>query len=978
MEGLDDLGGGRVYANRDEMVRGEARNMMSRMDPRALQRPETYGPAASHFRSRGQELPPSQMLALSSSRSSVLGIVLEPNMPLTTLTPTKNVTTGRVLESTLASQNGQVTQSVFQSRTRAGRRAAGPTQSSAQPQLRGPLSQRVTASPTQPAKNPSAAGTLLDRKREDAVFEAQVKYIKGGGTDLNKFVWAIVLLSPTEPPYMGHFILFVKKNDVYNLELNILLNIIKGKADNNNQVVLRLNENEFRRSFHRLVFQDGAQAKDFLGTIDRLMSGRVENAPSATPIVAAVATSEPVRPAIVTTQNATKANKTVKPAVVATQNTTKANETGMVSTNTVTVSQSNGVKEKAVNGQRTEANIVAAKPDPADLLSGPEDVPPALPADTLHEARPVAAPTPDHNGQATTATSSVLFDLDFSPLQAGNAHSSNMDLLSGVNPWYISDSDRDKINEGQDPMGGVANEPNPWSTSSAEDDKEIIDGEVVDGEVTEDEVVIEDEKLSEDEPLIQGQDDRERMHQSLVTMLLTLLAGFDTMGTTGNTPDEVNRTISTCKQTVANTIRSLYASDPSYFENLTEQEKHQVIDDFLASPVASAIEVDDTQEESAAQAGEEEQVAEPVHAPTSVNTTDAEGPVAEPGNAPSSVNTTTVDPRPSRRVEYSQQQLLNARPNAVPPPKYLGELDFLPPAPRREPAREPVKNAPVTAPGTTTSVKPGSKGIEHRPVSVKPLGDVHTQISRPATPLTPQASPSRAFVKLEAKFQKLSLEDKPVASQSEPAVKVEKANPSVKQRSVTAPVKSTSALNVKTEKHSSSVKQSTPVNQGAPQVDQAPLAERKLNTNIPAPTGKTTEHAAQAPIAKTKEAIQRELKMKVHGIAAFNFSEQRQPTNATTPAAVNTENVQPIAAPPVAQTNGHSNGQLTSPGRLDPQARAFQPRVTDQQTGPRPQVDRPAPAGGPRGLGNSRWATPASTKVESEGKFTGLGFEKKR
>ncbi|KAH8902714.1 hypothetical protein BR93DRAFT_941370 [Coniochaeta sp. PMI_546] len=999
MEGLDDLGGGRIYATRDEMVRGEAHDMMSRMDPRAIQRPELYGPAARDFRSRGQELPPSHPLELSNSHSSKLGIVLEPDKPVRTFTKPN-----KAQEHTFTSKSGQIIRNILHSNGSPGRHYANNAKPNTSSSMRAPAPQKGTVrippltatSGSQPAKKPTASDTLLERKRQDAVFEAQVKYIKGGGIDLNKYVWAVVLLSPAAPPYMGYFILFIKKKEVYNLELNIVLNIVQGANENNNQVILNIKENEVRKSSHRLVFQDADKAKRFLKTISSLQKGGVSNVASDTPNMAAMAidlsgnsatgttkavftqasvsrteikTSMPAStalPPIRSHFNGVKASVTTQPthtgsrktetspaSILAKSDPAKDDHAGMSSANAAVVPPAiDIVKTDMLNDQHIKAKTVLDNPSAVDLLASLDyirpDSPMGTPANTPAGIAPLAARVAGKNEHATDSTSNVLLDLDFSPPQHGNAHSSNMELLLGVDPWY-SDSVLDSVIEVQDQADEMDDEA-PDASSSSTNIPRVNEN------------VAENEPQHEQEPLVQGQNDSERMHHSLVTMVLTLLAGFDNKGRAGNTPAEVNRTISTTKQTVAATVRSVYASDPSYFGNLTEDQKLQVVNDFLELPIANAIEIEDGQKELTAQCAEE-------------------ALMPESANSLCSTEDTANNP-PMPRKEYSPQQLLNARPNAVQPPEWLGQLDFLPPMAGRGPVIKPVQGTvpdSVAKVTVTTSkmpdpVKTGSEGAQDRPVSITTLDGVLTVVSRPATPLTPVASPSPLVVKLEHKFEKLSLEDKPEKTSSPPAVKIEKTSPTIGNSSSLADaVKPSSTLEVKVESFP------PPVKRHGPLIDLAPLAERKLNIDVCAPTAKKNEQSTQpqtqAPVVKTKDAFERELKIKVHDVAAFNFSTQRKP-NSATPTANNSKSVESSAVTHVAKSNENFDGQLTSPRRLNPEAAVFQPRVTNQQTGP-PQQNAPSP-GGMRGLSNSRWASPAMTRVEGEGKFTGLGFGQPR
>jgi hypothetical protein len=943
VEGLSDLGGGRIWANRDEFVRTGTHQMMSHMDPRTMQHPEMFGNAAQGFRSRGQELPPGHRLIVNNSPTSPHGALIDQNTVVMTVANTTN----KVQERTFATQNGKIIR-----QGPANRHAAGPVQPIVQAIAPRKSTMRIQSSTSShgapPAKKAPATGTLLDRKRQNAVFEAEIKYVKGGGTDLNKFVWAIVLLSPTNSPYMGYFILFLKKKEVYSLENQVVLNIVRGAADKDNHVLLRIKENEVRESSHRLIFETAVNAKDFLATVSRLMNGGVDVVPSETPIVAAAVTNmtdKPTTPAtpsiagqvaLLHPQN--DAAKPIPAVVPSTQPKVDDAKVPMVSvpaktshieslkSKAASVSATNGeagtsanpiiipsandtVGQEVPNGRYEEPETVEVNAPLPDLLSGPD----VTSSDSAIETRIDAAQPTDY------VADSPLFDLgadELSPSRSQTAYTSNMDQLEGLNEWY---------------------EAKLAAVPSDDDDHDAA----------------KDDSASSDKSAAHVGDDTERMLECLKAMVKTLLLGFDTQGAAGNTKAELNRTISTIKRTVADSIRE-YAPDASYFPNLTMQQKLQVVEKFLA-------EGEGTQEETAIQSADETLV-------------------PEPGNSPPSSAATAVNSSPSRvtRIEYTPQELLDARSNAVSPPAWLKKLDFLPPVSGRQSVKEgsvrkePVKQEPVkqesfrqaTPSRSPTPMKPGTHGILlERSVSMTPFG--RNLATRPAAPPTPVASPSPTIDKLEHKFEKLSLKDESGKLPSVSSLKVEEA-PSPVQQPSSGPkaINSASKPIVKVEKPSPSV------DHPAAFTDQAPMTQRKVDVNGSA---SATHPKVETFVSKDLETIKREVKVKVHG--AFNFAQQVKPT-AASPPAINTENIRPQYLTAVAKSNGHSNGQLTSPARLNPEAASFQQSVANYQTGPT-QQNAPA-GGGTRGLNNSRWATPATTKVEQEGRFTGLGFEKSR
>lgn len=953
VEGLSDLGGGRIWANRDELVRTGTQQMMSRMDPRAMQYPEMFGKAARGFPSRRQEQPPGERLIPISPPTSKFGIVISPDTPIRTLTDPRN----KLKQHTYAARNGNMHGNLRLRAPTIPYPRPGLSHSGAQlvaprkpnPRIQGLLS----ATGTSRANNTPVAASLLDRKRANAVFEEKIKYVKGGGTDLNKYVWAIVLLSPAEAPHMGYFTLFLKKKEAYSLENEVVLNIVRGEAEKGNQVVLGIKENEVRESSHTLVFETAAKAKDFLATVSRLLNGGIDIITQQTPVIAVVVPEELNKATTTTTQDVaglgvtpttentlTSSVPTVvspaqpkvedvlaptAPAVVqpshieslelkAALDSVNDDEAGTLA-DLITIPSTHGtVDHEVANAHGKEPNTAQVKANLPDLLSGEDDTT----SDSVIETTIDAAQAADSvAGSDVQGLESPLFDLgadELSPPRSRLAFTSNAAQLEGLDAWY---------------------QASPETTCSGHQDHNVVNN---------------DTGFSEKTPG-QGDDDAQRMLQCLRAMVENLLLGFGNAGVAGNTSAELKRTIMTIKQTVAGSIRA-YAPDASYFPNLTERQKLQVVEDFIAEP-------EDTQEVTAIRSSKE----------TSV-------PAA--GSCPRSSTATAVDSSPPRvpRIEYSAQRLLDARPDAVAPPEWLKKLDFLPLVPGREPAKGPIEKKPVkpesfaqAAPSRSpTPIKPGTDGVElERSVSITPFG--RNVVTRPAAPPTPVRSPSPAVAKLESKFEKLTLRDEPAKSPA-PTVKVEDAPGPVQQSTpVPRPANPPSAHTLKAKKPSPSVAQPVPL------THKGPLAERKPGTNGTAAAAGGSKFPTQPKVetfgSKDLDCLKNELETNIRG-AAFNIPQQARPTAAGPPAA-KAENVQPQAVTAVDKSNGHANGQLT-PSGLNPQAAHFHPPPTNQPTGPAQQ--KVAPGGGIRGLNNSRWATPTEAKVEKEGRFTGLHFKK--
>ena len=973
VEGLDDLGGGRIYATRDEEVRTRTCQMLSQMTPFGLQRPEALGLATQGFRTRGQEHLSGQRLVPNNPPTSKNGIVLTPDMPVRTFTTTAN----KVQERTYATKNGDIIRGHIQAQAPHNHHAAGPSLLNAHavaPQKPSVKLQSLTKAPgVSVAKKTPATGTLLDRKRQDAVFEAEIKYVKGGGTDVSKCVLGIALITPTDSSYMGYFILFLKNKEVYKLENNVVLNIIRGAIDKDNQVVLHIKENEVRESSHRLLFKNAATAKGFLATISRLLNGGVDIVSEEKPVVANDGTDIPAKPTTATTktvagngavhdtknkstnivatvnaQTHLKVEEAKVPAVRVTAETTHIQD--LTSKGTVVPAQ-NGEKgtaanpivisfcndyvtQKGRNGHHEEPNN--SEVEAFDLLSGSED--------TLSEMgsaigiAPSAAPIVKENQQAVN---SPLFDLgadDGSPSQAQRPYPSNVHQLEGLN---FSCDASSRIDHDTNEVAEDDSEPSQKSPTPVQDGIRLL-------------------------------------HEMLVGMVESVLVGFRNHGTAGSTSAEVNRTTSTIKKTVADTMCSM-APNPSFFPNLTLKQKLQVVVDFLDEP-------EDTQEETSTQS-----VAESV--------------VLECNESSGSSTVTMIDSSPSvtTRVEYSAKQLLDARRNAVPPPDWLGTIPFLPPVPVKTSRmdkktdnqgdvkedvihQESIKQESVMQESSNPEsvkqdspsrppapIKPGNDGIlQGHMDSMKPLG----RIARPAAPPTPATSPSAAVTsevpatasqaptvaKLELKFEKLSLKDASVKSPTAPTVKIEGASASVKQTSHSAaePTKSSPAPTA-TALSGSAERPAT-------------LTGLKVGANG---ANKTTEKGSSGTKDSNLQSTKHGLKAQVQGVA-FDFARQPQPETGSGPVG-NAKNDSPQTVIAVAKSNGSLNGKLISPGRLDHRgATSFDsPRASDANHRVDPTQQNEA-AGNKAflGLNSSRWARTTTKKVEMEGQFTGLFLEK--
>jgi hypothetical protein len=829
--------------------------------------------------------------------------------------------------------------------------------------------------------------TLFDQKRRGAVFEELVKYVKGGGPTLKKAVWAVTLLTPAEAPEMGCFILFIKKNDLYQLEQNIVLSICQGVADTDGQVILRVRESPVRLVSHRLVFQNADKAKDFLRVLIRLQKGG-ELEPVA---VSVVETDQSVQPPSITTRS-----DTLQTEATVTQHSPTVTSPAKCKVDERRVEQPEddepelpAAPPKArsarelyqVSAKSTEAPSDQPKKSPVNtvIASQPEDCVPGVKVSNGHTDEPkdvaveTAAPEVSSTQQTTSsddvapatagpttsvddglsamdnekpskiqekAPASLLFDLaadDASP-QRPRAVNSNMDLLSDVNPWYTdtaNDTSTSSIAEEQlapSVLAEAASEPNPWSNDGVAEQQDGVSDQQDDGE-QEDQLAEQSE--AEKEVVL------ERMRKSLMVMVFTLLAGFERSGAAGDTTAEFEATIVSIKQSIAHTIRPMAAS-PSYFGKLTEEDKYQVIEEFLAAPVRF-IEPSSDEED------------------------------AEAEDSAISTAATAVDPPPPRlsRIEYSMHKLLSARNNAVRPPAWLGELDFLPQLPGQDPVK---KSKPVRS---ATPISAGTGPDQSRSVSVTPLR--HTLVLRPAAPPTPVESPlateqSLAEAMAEADALDALVEHKPERAKG-PVLPKPVSDPRLlfPDRKPIPP--EGEDINIFMERYAEKKREIFFSAEGYS------LAPVKDEFSPPAPAVKTKQEVQQdfknkvaavavtSPAAKTKQEVQQDFKSKVAAVVTNSTGTSK--SVGTTPREPDAKATQ-MVPPANGQANGCTNGQTKSPGRLDPLAAAFEPNHANHETVASTE-NTPLATGEHKGLGSSRWASATTTKVKQEGRFTGLG-----
>lgn len=781
----------------------------------------------------------------------------------------------------------------------------------------------MTAPPSRSSTVPHS-GSFLDQKRQDAVFEARVKYLKGGGNP-DRSIWAVVLLSPSaEPQYMGYFILFIEKNEAHILEHNVMLDICTGDSDRDSQVIFRLKESETRQSCHRLIFQNNDKATEFLKTLSRLQNGGVAGVISDTPVVVAAATVPQVEEKITASTPATA------------QPIQSRDDSDPVST----TPRDRGSDETQPAPLPSKSAQVQ-KPPVLDLLSGPED-------DTLGQLSPAAAnidaatPAPFGavaNEQTMAYRESSLFDIgadDSSPPRVRSLASSNIDDLSGID-WYI-DYNHDNVAKDQGEAGEV----------------------------------VEEEDQSKEDPQVLME--MERMHDSLEDLVFLFLKGFDGIGAAGGTTEEKAHTLVTIKQTVADNTRNL-ASQATYFGALTKEQKLRVIDNFLAMAVVGVTETEDTNQDEPSEPSGDETTVVPEAGPSPAQT-DATAVESSPSKTPR-IEYSTDELMNVRSMAMSPPAYLRELDFLPPPPR----LD--PTVNKEEHDDEPVKKEPIakaTPTRSSTPVRAGTGPVQNRAVSMTPLGCVQNLVARhasprPAAPPTPIDSPKTITVK----FKQLSLTDTPVKPRVAPPVKVEASpaaepasppwEPTIKMEKTPSPVKvEPTPTSVKVEATTMPIKleqTSNPVNQSFVLITHgSPLTEHKVCTSDVASMSRIVQLQVQpttnALVGRTPEEIQRELKDKILASQAaeasnFNFTEQAQPGSA-----------------PARQLNGHSNGQPESPGHFNPQAAAFQPPSANQQTGSTQETSALTSSGG---LKTSRWARQATTTVEHEGRFTGLRYE---
>ncbi|KAB5539468.1 hypothetical protein GE09DRAFT_1226280 [Coniochaeta sp. 2T2.1] len=974
--GLDDLGGGRSYANREEMVRGEVGRALHRMNPLTMQ----HQAPQRHPMLRGPELHPRHQNR--NARQSKLGICFMPDMPIHKFGPGSNRITTNVLapiDGNAAGGNTQPNhvrptnllpqatdlpkpQGTASGHPGSAARATGPSPPPARTNGHPVVPQRATmrvqpsaptfvqwagaartnghpmvpqqatmgSRPSAPPSGPNptgksqGTGSLLDLKRRNAAFELKVKYIKGGGTNLNKSATVIVLVTQDKIPHMGYYLLFVEKPDEsYRLELNVVLNIVQTAVDSahENHVLVRIQENETRVSVHRLIFGNAGAANQLISTIKYLMSARPKVASSASP----------TKPAALEVDGRDN-NTSSTPSAAATPGKQIAQHVAIASTNgTVNTNSTANTNGTANTGGTANTTMV-------DLLSDMEmsDVV----NDQLSSAGTAANKTP------AIVHDNALFDFeaeDPAPTRALTDVSSNTDMLTGV-----------QFNTNL--QEAAVMEEDVTSEMAAQ---EAIKTQVQDmaGDGAHETVMNDDGQSVFPENAVAA-----RMYDTLVQKSLSFLDDFAIP--VGETDAQRSETLRPIRETIAEAARGWVISIPSYFSDITVEQKLQVVDKFLANTTTTGPKENATEPETstqgqnaaegtATQSPDEASIPESGHSPTSTTAAVASSFHSSEDTyveSPALSSTTAVDSLV--RYRYAQHEMLAINNPAATPPLGLSGIEW--PVQGGQRARQStvstaadndtdINETHATPDHPVTPKTPTSGPPSDRPVIVTPLGrNMATQrATEPPTP--PMTNQVPTVDKLCRGFSGLSLMEKP-KSAAPPTPPVAKEEP-VREAPAAIPKPADDQTNG-TQSAVVNEEQVTPVDAPTVQVNNAENATPAARVEI---SDNATPNASRslAEIANMENGTRNA----APPTGQVNNRDNR--TLATRGSRVNnTENATPVAVAPAAPVNGHPQGAVQQ---------IAAPRVVEH-----------------RGLGASRFAPEAHIQVRHPGEFRGAEFERLR
>jgi hypothetical protein len=756
---------------------------------------------------------------------------------------------------------------------------------------------------------------------------------------------------------MGYLFIFLKKEKERPLERELPLNLVRAQAGEDDKVVLRIKENEIRESSSRIIFESSNAARDFLLAISRLLGGVADLIATGFPVPVGTVSTTSSSPGLDRVQadhdplptmgSEATSNQVITAANVPCQlefgeNKSSADTQNLVfgaaaantgdtetltSVDPDTIRLSDGaVSQTSVDGHGVETENIGNKAPILDLLSGSEDT-----FSDMASPVTVAQHTTNSTNSEDRDFASPLFDLaiaEHSSQIPSPVYKSNIDQLQGLD------------------FGGHIDACNTEGNHDGQED-------------------IEEVQDSSSVTLVaapaQGAHGLVHLMQDMFRAVLT---GFGNAGIAGITDVERKRTETKVKQDVATTVRGL-ATNPAFFAGLTSEEKLEVIKEWVSEPEdTEMIPGTDTAEDFLVQ------VAGGLYVSSSV---------------------TAADTSPSRqpRKEYSAKQLLDARGDAVQPPDWLNKLPFLPRAPAIEPSEtyhvqdSPLNNMALDKPVTQVAAKEDifkQDNVEQATLSESstPLKKSTTQnipikdanrVTRPAAPPTPAASPSTAvappaanIAKLEHRFERLTLKDKPAAMPS--------MTPLERAKEVVPAVLATQlpANSVPTGDKSDTVHSvEHPANLEDPKMTVSGFASSREQAV------QKTQCKDMTSASKDLSTVMHELKTKIHA-TAFDFTKQPQPGQPTEPA--NGRKNVPIqrSTTTAAKSITPSNGELMCPVQLDSGPDPLQSHVTNNildTTHEKAPVCKPT-----RGLNSSRWAKEATQKVEREGRFTGVNGKK--
>jgi hypothetical protein len=605
VKGLDDLGGGRLHANRAEVKQLTA-ELLSGM--------EKHGRMARQFQRKGQELPPASRLTARNNRVSQLGIMHVNDMPIRSFGP-KYAATAPPLQT----KTNQV-------KPRKEKGISKVTQPAAiKPTAVQENKQKVSGvedKPSLPEKPPVI--TDSDQIPKSAEFQSKIKYLD----DRQQLVLGMVYLSKAPPPDPGYFTLIVEGKMICHWPLSQWQNFL----NKDNGVIIKFRGIGGKDISYDLLFREKSTFLDFISTLSRLrdmsqteattknhykdQAMKVENhqltssctlldeleegeiredcqgfelGDSATPQVSQL---EPVSPAGVSPQLDSKSPTLLSPLTIF-----PAGERLRMLT------QGTESEERAEVAAESQEN-----PNLIDLSCPVED-------------------------STLVRTSSETGDLA-SGTPTSSSHTKSFDITNDV---------------------AASHEPTTQSATELLATLDPIDYGDVQEEITEDPET--KAKMFE-------------MRKHLDDVLGPMINIFRLAGKTGPSEDELRETIQNIKHGMVENYKTL-SRRGYFFPDLDESDRERVFTEFLALP----FEIPHIEEL-------------PISVPTTTSTSASQDTAKDPGQANLQLVASEYAESQlssTRRIEYSEEELLKLKVLACPPPAQLALLDFLPPP--RQPAR---------------------------------------------------------------------------------------------------------------------------------------------------------------------------------------------------------------------------------------------------------------------------------------------------